>query len=408
MISAWSVILLMAAGPVLSRPAASGQPITIPLHKRDSLFTINGFINPKALAAEMARVEGKYGRFGGRALNKRQKEPLVDQQNDLLWTGEIVIGTGSPQTKFVIDFDTGSSDLWVPSKNCDTCGTHNRYDNTGSPTSKPQDGTFSITYGDGSAASGPIYKDTVGVAGIVVGDQTFSAVTKESGLLVDDPSDGIMGLGFQSISQTSSENFVQNAFKQGKISEPVFSFALAKTGSELYIGGENMGKYSGAFTCAPVTKQDYWRFDGAVEPSPATLPTQKYDSSMIGDTGTTILVGGDPDVERFYVGVKGARPCTSINDCGVASGFWTVPCKDVPDVMFTVNGRDFKIPAATFNLGTLSSDSSQCVTALASSPVVATIGSWIMGDTLLKNIYTKFDMANNQICFATPASSQEA
>ena len=87
---------------------------------------------------------------------KRAGVSLTDQQNDLEWTGQVAIGTNNQ--KFTIDFDTGSSDLWIPSKSCTTCGSHAKYDPSHSGTKKS--GSFSISYGDGSTASGTPYTDT--------------------------------------------------------------------------------------------------------------------------------------------------------------------------------------------------------------------------------------------------------
>ena len=94
------------------------------------------------------------------ALRKRQSEALTDQGQDEEWTGTISIGT--PAQSFVIDFDTGSSDLWVPSTGCSglTCALKDKYNPAKSSTSSKKTGTFSIEYGDGSTVSGPIYTDT--------------------------------------------------------------------------------------------------------------------------------------------------------------------------------------------------------------------------------------------------------
>ncbi|KAF8595525.1 acid protease [Ceratobasidium sp. AG-I] len=341
---------------------------------------------------------------GHAAVNRRQKLPLKDEDEEL-WDGPIDIGT--PGQTFRIDFDTGSSDLWVPSVSCAStaCNKHNKYDNSASSTSKPQNGTFSISYGDGSTASGPIYSDTVTIAGISVSGQTFSAVTQESDSFGENPMDGILGLGFPSISQTGSKNFVQNAKDQGAISKAIFSFALNKDSSELYIGGENSAKRTTEFICTPVTDQGYWLVKGAAEPTGATLLTEKYDGNMIIDSGTTILVGDDVNVPKFYLGIPGAAPCVDVQECGVASGFWTVPCDKIPDVVVTFGKGKFTIPAESFNLGELSPGNTKCVTALASSPAADEIEAWIMGDTLMKNTYTKFDMESTppQVCFANPA-----
>lgn len=45
---------------------------------------------------------------------------------------------------------------------------------------------------------------------------------------------------------------------QGKVQSAVFSFRLAKTGSELYLGGTNPNKFSGSIEWHPITSKSYW------------------------------------------------------------------------------------------------------------------------------------------------------
>ena len=103
--------------------------------------------------------------FSGRAGNrstvfpqKRAGATLTDQDNDSLWSGAVTIG--SPAQSFTVTFDTGSSDLWVPSSSCKSCGQHNKYTASKSSQSKKHKGSFQISYGDGSTASGTPYTDT--------------------------------------------------------------------------------------------------------------------------------------------------------------------------------------------------------------------------------------------------------
>lgn len=87
-------------------------------------------------------------------------EPLEDEGRDQEWLGTITIGT--PGQPFLVDFDTGSSDLWVPGYQCTSifCDGKNKYSPGNSSTSSSKSGSFNIQYSDGSTVSGPIYTDT--------------------------------------------------------------------------------------------------------------------------------------------------------------------------------------------------------------------------------------------------------
>ncbi|GAA6064375.1 hypothetical protein JCM10212_000484 [Sporobolomyces blumeae] len=159
-----------------------------------------------------------------------------------VWTGPITIGGHS----FIMDFDTGSSDLWVPGSGCTSsaCSTKHKYNPSASSTSTAVPSkTLNVQYGDNSSSSGPVYQDTVAVAGLTATKQTFGAASTLSSSFASSPEDGLVGLTFQSISQLETSPLFMTLISQGKVAAPAFSIKLASSGSELYLGGMNSAKY---------------------------------------------------------------------------------------------------------------------------------------------------------------------
>ncbi|NXR42783.1 PEPC protein, partial [Zosterops hypoxanthus] len=140
------------------------------------------------------------------------------------------IGIGTPPQNFLVIFDTGSANLWVPSTYCQSpaCEDHARFNHSLSSTFLGIDATYTLSYGFGDV-SVVLGCDTVTIQNITLRRQEF-------GLSLEEPStpfsslafDGILGLAFPGVAIPGVPTLVQNLLGQGQLSKPVFSFFFSR------------------------------------------------------------------------------------------------------------------------------------------------------------------------------------
>ncbi|KAJ7153545.1 acid protease [Mycena crocata] len=331
-----------------------------------------------------------------RRAEKRQAEALTDLENDLEWAGTVSIG--SPPQDFLIDFDTGSADLWVPSSACNssTCSPKSKYMASASSTSSKKSGSFSILYGDGSTVNGPVYTDTVDVAGIKAKAQYFSPVTTLSSSFENDPIDGILGLAFPAISNLNQSPFFNTANKDGTVKSNQFGFFLASNDSELYLGGTNSDRFSGDVEYHDVdSSTGFWQIPNASIKVGGSTAVDSFETII--DSGTTIMYGPPAVVKEVYAQVNGS----ALFDSG--NGFYSFPCKSPPEMAFNWGGSDWTIPAKNINLGTTEEGSDLCVGALAGQDLGLGNDVWLLGDSFMKSAYSVFDFDREAVGFAALA-----
>ena len=346
------------------------------------------FSRPKTAADEVAIYSDawKSAAQGGHDV------PLTDFLN-AQYFAEIELG--SPPQAFNVILDTGSSNLWVPSESCTSiaCFLHRRYDNSQSKTYRKNGTEFEIQYGSGSM-SGFVSNDVLRIGDLVVKDQDFAEATSEPGLaFAFGRFDGILGLGYDTISVEGVVPPFYQMVNQGLLDKAVFSFYLgdsASNGGEVAFGGVNPDHYEGRITYAPVRRRGYWE----VSLNKIAFGDEELELKSTGaaiDTGTS-LIAMPTDVAEILNKEIGAQRSWS--------GQYTLNCDNVdklPTLTFYFDGKPYAINGSDYVLNLQGT----CVSAFMGMDMPAPIGPlWIIGDVFLRRFYTVYDLERDAVGFA--------
>ncbi|RJE20550.1 Vacuolar protease A [Aspergillus sclerotialis] len=320
---------------------------------------------------------------------------LVDNFMNAQYFSEITIG--SPPQTFKVVLDTGSSNLWVPSSECNSiaCWLHSKYDSSASSTYQKNGSEFSIRYGSGSL-TGFVSRDTVRIGDLEIKNQDFAEATSEPGLaFAFGRFDGILGLGFDTISVNKIVPPFYSMLNQKLLDEPVFAFYLGdanKEGdtSEATFGGVDKNHYTGELVTIPLRRKAYWEVEfNAIGLGDNVAELE--NTGVILDTGTSLIALPTTMAELINKEIGASKSFT---------GQYTIDCNkrsSLPNVSFVLNGHNFTITPFDYTLEV----SGSCISAFMGMDFPEPVGPLaILGDAFLRRWYSVYDLGRGTVGLA--------
>jgi len=326
---------------------------------------------------------------------KESENTIIKDYGNAQYFGVMEIGT--PPQSFQVIFDTGSSNLWVPKVGCTHCGlpfiSHkSKYDDSKSSTYEADGKKFEIMYGSGSV-EGFFSKDAVTIGEDIVLDAVEFAEVSDAGGLGMAYSigkfDGILGMGFTSISVGGVPTIFEEAIKQNKVDQPIFAFYMGDNADgELTFGGYDSSKFEGDLEYVKLESATYWEI--ALDSVSAGSYTMDGKITGIVDSGTSLITGPRAEITKL---------AQAVGATANIMGEYTIDCAkvpDLPDVVFTIGGTEYSIPGDK----TIIKAQNICLFAFMALDIPAPGPQWILGDVFMREYYTVFNYHDQTIGFA--------
>uniref|UniRef100_A0A8C5M1V1 renin n=1 Tax=Leptobrachium leishanense TaxID=445787 RepID=A0A8C5M1V1_9ANUR len=346
--------------------------------------------------------EMKLKAFGKESFTNKTAPTVLTNYLDTQYFGEISIG--SPPQLFKVVFDTGSANMWVPSRSCSplysACVSHNQYDSSKSQT-YIQNGTgFSIQYGSGGV-KGFLSQDLVTVAGIPV-IQVFAEATALPALpFIFARFDGVLGMGFPSQAIDGITPVFDRILSEGILEADVFSVYYnrdihLKKGGEILLGGSDKNYYTGEFQYLPLEKTGYWQINMKGVSVGADVMFCRDGCVAAIDTGASYITGpaGSISILMKAIGATELAEGQHIVDCDKVS--------HLPDISFHMGEERYTLKGPAYILQQSQFGEEVCSVTFSALDIPPPVGPmWILGATFIGQYYTEFDRRKNRIGFAT-------
>jgi len=340
--------------------------------------------------------------------------PLEDMTSEYI--GRIGVGTdrdGGAQFNARVVFDTGSTNLWVASVLCklSPCS-HEKaskfYNPKKSLTQKefvtkegaPSTSDIDIVFGTGEL-KGPLRVDTYRVGPMAVKHQPFAMIREMTGRVFESfPFEGILGLGFPSLSFGGITPFFEHVIDQKLLKNNEFSFYLnadPTKPSAILWGGVNKSLYTGPIRMFPVVQPHYW----AIELVDFRIGDKSYGDGgmkrLIFDSGTTFFTAPPMIYDEVVHRLKPA-PCSAVESDSERYA-------PLVYVLRSASGKKYELtlPQDIYMLGDSSQgasalDEGHCKPAFMQLDVPRQYGpAMILGEVFMRSFFTVFSRGSGDV-----------
>lgn len=300
----------------------TGFSLAVPTYRTNAGFRGELYRKPQNgyFPAEWFRAMAKYGvklrPHEERALNdhlaRREEGSVVPAS--LADTGAsyqtpVTIGEQS----FMLDFDTGSSILWVYSTLTMEVPDlpHTLYDPSNSTTATATGKIFGIEYGDNSTVVGEFFDDTLSIGAVVIQNQAVGAAVNVTGVITTNPSDGLMGLApVLEDKRQGLPTVLGNLAVGQQLPSPFFTCALTREDEPngfFTFGLLDVNLTNGKVPpSTPVDiSQGFWEFDSTFAIINGKTIQRPKGNTAFADTGTTLILLGDDILPTIYAPLNG-------------------------------------------------------------------------------------------------------
>ncbi|GMM38484.1 aspartyl protease [Saccharomycopsis crataegensis] len=310
-----------------------------------------------------------------------------------MYIATILLGT--PGQTIEVDLDTGSSDLWVPGYG--TQSDYGTYSSIASSTYQFKKAGFSITYGDGSSATGNWVTDTLTLGDVSITQMEFGDAT------IQTAGQGVFGIGM--IGNEAAQGFTYDNFpvmlkNQGYINSVCYSLYLGSTDAdsgEVLFGAIDHAKYSGNLGTLAIQDVDdagdttsepvafFVNLNGVSNADSETFASTSYPALL--DSGTTLFYAPTAITEsigNYYGGTYSAILGGYVISCDATGADLKLSFDDNLTITVPFSDLVFSLSSSECILGVMDSDED----------------IYILGDVVLRSAYVFYDIENSYIKMA--------